>query len=765
MRGLGIIAAVLALFGWQFARESAAQLTVVDEVVLTAAENAPESADKTATSQDDVNQKLRVAQRTLDAAKSVTPKGAKPPEELTHEVDLLQQIKSTQTQTAAAAEHKKELEATRDQLAGRLKVVVSGEMIEQPESEYLLLEQLRDELAGEQARTATTNTELSSTREALERAKATFAEKERERRAAKEALDAKANSTDDAEKAKLEQAHNAAQLESQFAEATVRLREAEAANEALAAENHQSQVRLLKLRIEAWEKKATFREQDLATIISQIEQREAELREQAETVQAEGDYPERQWRSAMERRSALGEAKDPVLDAEVEAWRRAREVQRTQLALVNEQLAQLAKARTTWNRRYEIAAGEADTTELATWKKENRQAIEDLNTAERSKTNRIAQLRTELASLDERLQAARQTPDPAARWIGEQRTHVAALVDLLGASMVHLETSRRLHEKLQFDIEGDVNSGGVNAWFTAAWARVVAIWNYELTTVDDRPITIGKVLFGVILLVLGWFFSRWLSGFVGRRLVARFHITEGAAAAVQTILFYVLAVTFALFALRLVNVPLTAFTILGGALAVGVGFGSQNIVNNFFSGLILLAERPVRVGDVVEVGTVTGTVQRIGARSTWIRTGTNFEIIVPNSTLVQTNVVNWTLTDDKIRTSIRVGVAYGSSTRDVSRLLKKAAEEHGLVMTNPEPFVIFSDFADNALVFVLNFWLQMRSLGERQRIESDIRHIIDMRFREAGIVMAYPQRDVHLDVTRPLDVRFVGREDPMSGAA
>ncbi|RIK77811.1 MAG: mechanosensitive ion channel protein MscS, partial [Planctomycetota bacterium] len=168
---------------------------------------------------------------------------------------------------------------------------------------------------------------------------------------------------------------------------------------------------------------------------------------------------------------------------------------------------------------------------------------------------------------------------------------------------------------------------------------------------------------------------------------------------------------------------------------------------------------------VVEVGGVIGTVQRIGARSTWIRTGTNFEIIVPNSSLLQNNVVNWTLTDDKIRTSIRVGVSYGSSTRDVSRLLKKAAEEHGLVMTNPEPFVWFTDFADNALVFELHFWLQMRSLAERRRIESDIRHIIDQRFREAGVVMAFPQRDVHLDVRQPIDVRFLDRNGPRSEAA
>jgi potassium-dependent mechanosensitive channel len=769
MRGWCLVLVLLASHGTLPPQGVLAQ-SLLPKGIFAAGDEAAPSPPVETVSGDDVKERLRIAQRTLEAAKSAAQEGEKPPAELTREVSLLQQLKSVQSQLAAAGDRKRELETARDELAANLKVAATGEPIEKPESEYLHLEQLRDQLAAEEARATANQADLTSANDAVERAKATLAEKERLRRVAKEALDASKDSTDEAEKARLARAHEISQLESQIAEATAQLREAEAANEKLAAENQQTELRLLKVRVDLWTNRATFREQDLSTLISQIDQREAELREQAETVQADSEYPERQWQAAMERRSQQGRTEDAVLDAEIEAWRRAREAQRARAASINEQLAQLAKARIAWNRRYEIAAGDADATELVAWRKETRQAIEDVNTAERSKTARAGQLRTELAQLDERMQAARQTPDAAARWIGEQREHVAELVEILGTTMVNLETSRRLHEKLLADIEGDGESKGVAAWLATAWSRVTAIWNHELTSVDDRPITTGKILSGVILLLLGFFFSRWLSGFLGRRLMARFHVTEGAAAAMQTISFYVLVVTFALFALRLVNVPLTAFTILGGALAVGVGFGSQNIVNNFFSGLILLAERPVRVGDVVEIGSgtasaVVGTVQKIGARSTWIRTGTNFEIIVPNSSLVQNNVVNWTLTDDKIRTSIRVGVAYGSSTRDVSRLLKKAADDHGLAMNNPEPFVLFTDFGDNSLVFVLHFWLQMRSLSERLRIESDIRHIIDQRFREAGIVMAFPQRDVHLDVSGPVDVRFVDRDASRSEAA
>jgi len=149
-----------------------------------------------------------------------------------------------------------------------------------------------------------------------------------------------------------------------------------------------------------------------------------------------------------------------------------------------------------------------------------------------------------------------------------------------------------------------------------------------------------------------------------------------------------------------------------------------------------------------------GTVQRIGARSTQIRTGNNLDIIVPNSSFLESNVVNLTLGDDRYRTQVNVGVIYGSPTRDVTRLLKHAAVEHGRVLDRPEPFVWFSEFGDNALIFELHFWVKVRTVSDRRRIESDIRYRIDQLFREAGLVIAFPQRDIHLDTTSPIDVRL-----------
>lgn len=295
-----------------------------------------------------------------------------------------------------------------------------------------------------------------------------------------------------------------------------------------------------------------------------------------------------------------------------------------------------------------------------------------------------------------------------------------------------------------------------------SWQQAVAVWNYELTTVEQSTITVGKVIAGVVLLAIGYFASGLLSRWFGKRLLPRLGMHESAAAALQSLAFYALVATFALLALRILNVPLTVFTFLGGAVAIGVGFGSQNIVNNFISGLILLAERPIRVGDLIEINGLAGTVTRIGARSTRVTTSSNMEIIVPNSAFLQNNVINWTLSDDQVRTNVKIGVAYGSATREVARLLKRAADEHGQVLRSPDPFVWFTEFGENALHFELHFWLKMRSHSERERIESDVRHLIDALFREAGIVMAFPQRDVHFDATRPISVRLLPAETPRS---
>ena len=288
---------------------------------------------------------------------------------------------------------------------------------------------------------------------------------------------------------------------------------------------------------------------------------------------------------------------------------------------------------------------------------------------------------------------------------------------------------------------------------------VAAIWNFRLMTIDGRPLTVGKVTIALVVLIVGLPIARRVIRRISTRLFARIGLEPGAAAAFETLAFYAVMVCLVVFALWVSEIPLTVFTLAGGAVAIGVGFGSQKIVNNFISGVILLAERPIKVGDLIEVGDTFGEVESIGARSTKIKSFDNFHIIVPNGAFLEQNVINWTHSDDMVRVRMKVGVAYGSPTRRVEELLLQAIRELDKAVIPPEPDVIFDDFGDNALIFEALFWIVMRRPMDRRKTLSDLRYRVDELFREAGIVIAFPQRDVHLDNLRPLQVRVLGNDE------
>lgn len=280
----------------------------------------------------------------------------------------------------------------------------------------------------------------------------------------------------------------------------------------------------------------------------------------------------------------------------------------------------------------------------------------------------------------------------------------------------------------------------------------LAVGEIELLNVQDQSITVGAVLGAILLVSLGSWLARRASAIIARRLLVRLRLDVGAVATFQALIFYFLLIVLLVWALKLVNIPLTVFTFLGGALAIGVGFGSQNIVNNFMSGLILMAERPVKVGDLVEIQGTTGHVEHIGPRSTRVRAGNNTHIIVPNSAFLEDSVLNWTLSDNILRTQVDVGVAYGSDLAEVRRQLDRALAESDTVLDDPPYEILFTEFGDNALHFRLLFWTQVRQSLDQVRAQSQVRFKIDALFRQSQITIAFPQRDLHLDSLGPLEV-------------
>jgi small-conductance mechanosensitive channel len=292
------------------------------------------------------------------------------------------------------------------------------------------------------------------------------------------------------------------------------------------------------------------------------------------------------------------------------------------------------------------------------------------------------------------------------------------------------------------------------------WERLRDIWAFPLIKIGTGgAIEVGQLVLVLLLLVVGYFSSRLVERLIMRRLGST-HLKPDAVYALQRISFYVLLLIVAMTAMSLLRIPLTAFAFVSGAIAIGVGFGAQNIINNFISGWILMWEQPVRIDDFVEIDNSSGVVERIGNRSTRIRRVDGVHMLVPNSHMLERTVVNWTLIDRRIRSVVRVGVAYGSPTSKVAELIRQAIEGVPDVLKDPDPVIVFEDFGDNALVFEAYFWADLSDQRQQRQIRSDVRFRIDELFQENGIVIAFPQRDVHLAGVSPLDVRLVaGKEE------
>ena len=211
-------------------------------------------------------------------------------------------------------------------------------------------------------------------------------------------------------------------------------------------------------------------------------------------------------------------------------------------------------------------------------------------------------------------------------------------------------------------------------------------------------------------------------------------------------IFYILVIVILVItALGLLNVPLAAFAFISGALAIGVGFGAQNIINNFISGWILMWERPIRIGDWVEIGEDIGVVEEINTRSTRLKRIDGVHLLLPNSKLLEDTVINWTRVDNILRSVVRVGVSYSSDVVVVKSLLDKVVHAHEGILTKPEPQVIFEDFGDSSLVFDVYFWIDMSEGRSLRGTRSELRFEIAKIFEENGIVIAFPQQDVHID--------------------
>ena len=303
-------------------------------------------------------------------------------------------------------------------------------------------------------------------------------------------------------------------------------------------------------------------------------------------------------------------------------------------------------------------------------------------------------------------------------------------------------------------------------WGFVVFPTLLVIWGVytNLAVAMEGLLTLGfnlgtqRISVGLVIFAAGIFYGSYLLSLTFQKLLmkevlVKHRVEWGVRVSIGRLIHYTLVFVGFLLALFILGFRFTELTILLSAFGVGIGFGLQSIVNNFISGLILLFERPVRVGDTIELGGNWAEIKRIGLRSTTVQTFDQADVILPNADLVTNQVTNWTLSNRQARLIVPVGVAYGSDVILVMETLTSCARKNSKVAQTPPPQVLFLGFGANSLDFELRVWVV--DVGERLTVKSELHQEIDRSFREAGIVIAFPQRDVHLDGTKPLEIRMV----------
>ena len=281
------------------------------------------------------------------------------------------------------------------------------------------------------------------------------------------------------------------------------------------------------------------------------------------------------------------------------------------------------------------------------------------------------------------------------------------------------------------------------------------LWNFELYNAVDtidvdgqkitgrRSVTVGKICQIILILVLGFFLCRLLAALVRRVASARFKFQENASRILGKWVFGILITILVFLSLILVKIPFEAFAFLGGALAIGVGFGTQNLLKNLISGMIILIERPLRLGDIVEIASTRGQVTNIGVRSSIIRRSDGVEILIPNSTFLENSVTNLTYSSKSLQSTLSISVAYGPSVRKVSHLLVQIVAGHGMVLKKPPPASTLTEFAERGMLFSVTYWLDITAT-DPVTVASDLRQMIANQLSENRM----PLSNIPVDLER-----------------
>ncbi len=420
---------------------------------------------------------------------------------------------------------------------------------------------------------------------------------------------------------------------------------------------------------------------------------------------------------------------------------------------LNEQkLIYLDETRMIWNIRYDLIKKSLSSEKLWEIRSTVTERMKELENSFQVKQNAFVTSQADLLAAQRELEKA-DLPQVSVS-LRNRITSLSKITEIITESVSGTFNLLRQYNRLQEEMNNEFNTLRIAEKVTSYGKdRFLSVWNTTLWSGEGFNVTVAKVVLAVILFGMAFLFSGRITNFLSRKILVRFGMDSSVAQTVRKIIFYILMATFLLSALDLIGIPLTAFAFLGGALAIGIGFGAQNIFNNLISGFILMFSKPIKMDDIIEVDGLYASVVEIGSRATLVKTFDNIDVLVPNSYFLNNKIINWTHTDQKMRVRVNVGVSYGSDVREVERLLFKAVSEHTRVLKNPEPYVLFREFGPSSLDFTVYFWIDM-AVASTVKVPSDIRYRLVALFADAGITIALPQMDVHLDSAAPLALRM-----------
>ncbi|MCE1243522.1 mechanosensitive ion channel domain-containing protein [Oryzomicrobium sp.] len=587
--------------------------------------------------------------------------------------------------------------------------------------------------------------------------------------------------------------HALAELRSKLAAQSAA--EADAAMRLASAEvsQYRSQAAFTAKQLDAMRGKVVFSQADLDTVLAELDKehavQEAELARQRQrnaNAQRALDDAEKALLRARERPAPPGGAAAQAHNATLATLAQTASLRRIQLDnahlaydTLQSMISIRSQERQAWQYRWMLMNGR-DAAKLRETSQSFTQVLERIDSWIRYLNGEIDLAIGQANDYQRRLRAT-AVPGEEASLREFQRAYQARADIYREALQVVSNLQRTLR---QWQQEFDASRGELSlADRTRGWATTLGnyarlLWNFELFTAEDtlevdgrqikatRSVTVGKSIGAVLLLVLGYVVSAWLVRRLRRLAVERFGVQPALAKILSRWGHFILLAVLFVISLDLVKIPLTVFAFLGGALAIGFGFGAQNLLKNLMSGIMLLIERPLRVGDLVEVGNVVGTVTNISIRSSIVRNGDGIEILIPNSSFLESNVINWTYSNARVRRSIKVGVDYGASARQVSEVLLGVAARHGQVLKEPAPRVLLEDFGADALMFNLEYWIDYAQGADGRQIGSDLRFMIERAFADAGIGIPFPQRVVHIQAAPTVQENGADTATaPMAGTA